>query len=93
MPFPPNPPLVKIVDFSGILQAGGPNNWNMWTARGKIIFVTQTTQSDCFQKNMGHPPDTILWKLQQFRQKSSARGGSKITTLISKLDYRDFAIW
>ena len=35
--FPPNPPIVKKVDFSGILQAGGPNNWKMGTARGKII--------------------------------------------------------
>ena len=24
------------------------------TARGKIIFVMETTQSDCFQNKMGH---------------------------------------
>ena len=48
MPFPPNPPLVKIVDFPGILQAGGPNNWNMWTARGKIIGFSDPPWSTYF---------------------------------------------
>ena len=26
----------------------------MWTARGKIIFPMETSQSDCFQEKMGH---------------------------------------
>ena len=75
------PPTSNMVLFCGIYPPHGPQMSPMWTARGKMIFVRHTTQSDYFQKNMGHPPDTILWKLQQFRQKSSARGGSKITTL------------
>ena len=48
MPIPPDPPLVKIVDFSGILQAGGPNNWNMWTARGKMICFSDPLWSTYF---------------------------------------------
>ena len=53
-PFPwrsclsPKSPLSQKVEFSGILQAGGPNNRNMGTARGKMIRFSEPPWSTYF---------------------------------------------
>ena len=46
--FPPRSPLSQNSGFFGILQAGGPNNWNMWTATGKIISFSDAFWSTYF---------------------------------------------
>ena len=48
------PHISNIVLFCGIYPNAGSPMSPMWTARGKIIFVMETTQSDCFQNKMGH---------------------------------------
>ena len=48
------PQTSNIVLFLGICPHIGPRMSTMWTARGKIIFFMETTQSNCFQKKMGH---------------------------------------
>ena len=50
------------------------------TARGKIIFATKTTRSNCFQNKMGHFLMQYTGNNKKFFE-NLVQGGFKITTL------------
>ena len=47
MPFPQIPPSLKKVDFSGIFGNAGPNIQDLGNARGKIIYFSDLSRSNC----------------------------------------------